>query len=294
MITPQHRMMEFSDGAVSYLEWEAAPGAPTLVFVHANGFNAATYRTLLSPLAGRFRIAAPDLRGHGRTTLAADPALIKSWATHRDDLLHFLDGLGGKPVLLAGHSMGATTSLLTVAARPGLARALVMTEPVMVPDGVAYFAKLLRLLGLDDRISPLVAQAKRRRARFATREEALSAFRGRGAFRNWPDAVVADYVEGGLTEDGNGGFKLACAPEWEAVTFSIFPAGLASLGRRIDAPVTILQGTERSTAAASVVRSFARNHHNTRLVGVPGASHFLPMEQPEIVREEILRAAATI
>ena len=36
-----------------------------LVFVHANGFNALTYRTLLAPLSGSLRIWAPDLRGHG-------------------------------------------------------------------------------------------------------------------------------------------------------------------------------------------------------------------------------------
>ena len=49
MTEPQRRSMPFDDGTISYLEWTDAPaGAPLLVFAHANGFNAFTYRSLLA------------------------------------------------------------------------------------------------------------------------------------------------------------------------------------------------------------------------------------------------------
>ena len=66
-------------------------GDPTrpvdLIFVHANGFNGLTYRTLLEPLQADARILAPDLRGHGRTTLPIEPDDRPDWNDLRDDLV---------------------------------------------------------------------------------------------------------------------------------------------------------------------------------------------------------------
>ena len=58
-------------GAVAALEFGAAERPVDLVFVHANGFNARTYRSILAPLADGWRILAVDQRGHGATTLPA-------------------------------------------------------------------------------------------------------------------------------------------------------------------------------------------------------------------------------
>ena len=56
---------------MSVLDMGDSARAPDMIFVHANGFNALTYCTLLEPLARKARILAPDLRGHGRSTLTA-------------------------------------------------------------------------------------------------------------------------------------------------------------------------------------------------------------------------------
>lgn len=290
--TPARRTMDFSDGAISYLEWEAAAGVPTLVFAHANGFNAQTYRTLLQPLAGQLRVVAFDMRGHGFTTLPADPALIRGWRVYRDDLIRFAERLGGEPKIFAGHSLGATTSLMAAAARPDLSRALLLIEPVLPPTRTVALAAFARIVRREDSLLPRVAPARRRRARFASHAEAVAAFRSRGAFKTWPEAMLADYVEGGLLKDEAGGFRLACAPSWEAANFAVFPFGLASLGARIRVPLTILCGTVHSAANEAVLQGLVRRHRDTRVEHVEGASHFLPMERPERVREEILRCAA--
>ena len=62
-----------------------------LVFAHANGFNALTYRTVMAPLAERFRILMPDLRGHGRTGLPVQTAGRRGWDDLGDDLAALLD-----------------------------------------------------------------------------------------------------------------------------------------------------------------------------------------------------------
>ena len=66
-----------------------------LIFSHANGFNAATYRSLLSPLSASLRIWAPDLRGHGLSRLPTFARPKTSWQDHRDDLLSALGTIDG-------------------------------------------------------------------------------------------------------------------------------------------------------------------------------------------------------
>jgi pimeloyl-ACP methyl ester carboxylesterase len=60
------------------------------VWIHATGFNAMTYQSMLAPLGLRQRVAALDLRGHGRSTMPAKPGRMKSWHRYRDDVIEFL------------------------------------------------------------------------------------------------------------------------------------------------------------------------------------------------------------
>jgi pimeloyl-ACP methyl ester carboxylesterase len=97
-------------------------------------------------------------------------------------------------------------------------------------------------------------------------------------------------VETALILDGDG-FRLACAPEWEAASYADYPLRLGRLGSRIVLPVTVLRGSVESSTSKSVLKQFARKHGHTRVVQVDGATHFLPMERPEVLRAEICRAA---
>ncbi len=291
MNTAIRQTVRFLDSMISFLEWPASKEAPVLVFAHANGFNAATYRELLDPLAGEFRVIALDMRGHGETTLPTDSRLARGWRVFRDDLLGFLDGLAIRPDVLAGHSLGASAILLAAAARKDIARAIVVAEPVMATDRTALAAAFAALRGRPEGGNPLFAMALKRRKQFKSREDAIRSFTGRGPFRTWPDRMVADYVEGGLLPDGDA-FRLACDPKWEAASFATYPFRMAALGSRIGVPVTILSGTENSATAQSVLTEFVRRHGNTRAVPIAGASHFLPMERRDEVRAEIRRAAA--
>jgi pimeloyl-ACP methyl ester carboxylesterase len=290
MTLPIRKKVPISEGFISFLEWEAASDAPVLIFSHANGFNASTYKALLQPLSGAFRIIAPDMRGHGETTLPTDSRLLPGWQAYRDDLVRFIDALAVKPKILAGHSLGAAATLLAAAAKPGLADALVVAEPVMATDATAWKAWWGRLRGHSDQVVPLVALTLKRRDSFKSREDAVKNFAGRGAFKSWPEVMVRDYVETGLVPEGDG-FRLACRPQWEAANFSFYPFHMDRLGSRISAPITILVGTVNSATTEPVLKAFMRRHGHVRLVPVEGASHFLPMEYPDLMRTEICRAA---
>lgn len=269
-------------GEMAGLAFGPADRPLDLIFVHANGFNARTYRTILSPLAERFHILAVDLRGHGATRLPTQTEGRAGWKAFRDDLLALLPFVAAGPVVMAGHSMGGTSSLLAAAAQPGAVRALVLFDPVLMPEaGAADPAAIAQ--------SPMVQGALRRRPGFSSRAEALAAYAGRGAFRTWSQDQLADYVADGFQAVDGGGVTLSCAPAWEASNFASYDPDAFDALLATPCPTRILRAEigstcrvdahlERLTAAGVAVETIA------------GASHFLPMERPDLVREALTQA----
>jgi pimeloyl-ACP methyl ester carboxylesterase len=251
------------------------------VFLHANGFNAGTYRGVLGPLSARFRLLAVDQRGHGLTNLPAVPGGRTDWLDLRDDLLALLEAEDLTNVVLSGHSMGGTASLLAAASSPRV-RSLVLFDPVIlpepIPDGAAE--------------SPMVKGALRRRARFAGRDEALAAYRGRGAFRTWPEDTLRDYLETGLTDDPEGGLTLACAPVWEAANYAAQGHDSRAALAACAAPIRIFTAEFGSTFRLAPGPDLEALAPRVRVETVAGTTHFLPMERPDIVREALTAAMA--
>src|SRR3569833_125130 len=135
---PQTRMIPLPSrgGAMAALDLGPQERPVDIVFSHANGFNGRTYRTILQPLAGDLRILALDLRGHGASTLPTVIEGRRGWLEFRDDLLALIAAACDAPVVLAGHSMGGTSSLLAAAAEPNRVRALALFDPVVMSDGL--------------------------------------------------------------------------------------------------------------------------------------------------------------
>jgi pimeloyl-ACP methyl ester carboxylesterase len=273
------------DGEMAYLDFGPADRAPDLVFLHANGFNARAYRTILAPLAVSLRILAPDQRGHGATTLPTDYPRT-SWLDLKDDLLAFLDAMRLGRVALSGHSMGGTASLLASAEAPERVRALALLDPVIRPPGPLHASP--EAIG----VSPMAEGALRRRRVFPSRAAAVDGYRGRGAFRTWTEAMLEDYVAAGFHDLPDGTVTLACTPEWEVSNYihqdhdswAAFEASrcpIRILRAERESPGRLDQGLERLTATGRI-----------RIDTVPGTTHFLPMERPELVREAILEAVA--
>ena len=273
-------------GEMSVLDFGDPERPVDLVFVHANGFNAMTYRTLLAPLSGTLRIWAPDLRGHGLTRLPADPKGRRGWTDHRDDLVALLDALDGPPAVLAGHSMGGTTALLAAAERPERAAQLVLLDPVIWPRWAVSALQLPLLDRLASRL-PLVRAARRRRAGFDSRQQALAAYSGRGAFRGWPELVLADYLGDGLVES-DAGLTLACAPDWEASNYAAQSHDPWRALKRLDRPVRILKGEAGSTCH---VPERPRGLPHVTVETVEGGTHFFPMLKADVARDALFDAS---
>jgi pimeloyl-ACP methyl ester carboxylesterase len=264
---------------------------PDIVFLHATGFNARTYRTLLAPLGDRFQVLALDARGHGLTTLPEHTLGYTSWRRHRDDLIALLERHFTQPVTLAGHSMGATVSLLAAARRPDLASGLALIEPVIMPAS-HYALTELPFGPLMMRYAfPLARGAARRRALFSSREDAVRAFKGRGVFKTFPEEVIADYVGDGLKPAERGGFRLSCKPSYEAATYCAQRHNPWSAVHRVACPLVLLRAEQFSTISPAAMHRIAALKPDARVATVEGATHMLPMERPDRVRAAIEAAA---
>ncbi len=266
-------------GPVSALQ---AGSGPRLHFAHATGMNAQLYAGLLAPLASRFAVTASDARGHGFTGLDRDPAQLASWDDFAADLLSLLDVIdGGAPWILAGHSMGATVSLLAAALRPDRVAGLVLLDPPMLPFDVARAVRGGAVVP-----NPMADQAARRRGSFPSRADARAAYHGRGVFRTWSDADLDAYLDGGLIETADG-VELACAPAFESATFRAVSPHVELALADVRCPFILLAGDVGSTVRDAEMAVFAGHPRCVSATRLPGTTHFLPLERPDAVRTAV-------
>ncbi|MDX2235395.1 MAG: alpha/beta hydrolase [Hyphomonadaceae bacterium] len=281
---------ELKAGRMAGLAWGDVTRPPDILFLHATGFNARTYTDLLAPLGERFHVLAVDLRGHGLTQLPAHTFGYGSWNRHRDDVVELIEGHIRAPVTMAGHSMGATVSLLAAGKRPDLARGVAMIDPVLMSPAMYGFAQLPAAPLWWSVSFPIARGAARRRNTFATKEEALGALTGRGVFKAFKPEQLAHYVEDGFRETADG-VRLSCTPAYEARTFSAQRIDPWRALARAPGPIVCLRAEKRSTMPQAAAERFMEIRPDGRLATVDGAGHMIPMERPDRTRAALETAA---
>lgn len=262
-------------------DWGDAARPVDLIFIHANGFNGLTYRTLLELLADDWRILAPDLRGHGSSPLSYAPEPRADWREMLGDLTALIGETDGPPLVLAGHSMGGTLAILAAAQAPERVRCVMMLDPVILDRAASATMRVPGAWRMARR-HPWARAALKRRRRFDSLEAAVDAYRGRGAFRDWPDAVLKDYVAGGFHPAQGGGVDLACTPEWESSNYSAQANDAWGALKRFEGPIRILKAEQGSTC--SVGPADAARLGDLSVEIAPGGTHFFPMIQPDLAR----------
>lgn len=265
--------------------WRGRAGVP-VHWAHATGFNAATYLPMLETFDRSLELCAMDARGHGMTQAPADPSKLHSWKVYRRDLGRFVRSIG-RPAVLAGHSLGAIVSLELAAEHPDWVLGLLLVEPPIVDPRLRIPASLAKALGLSALI-PLARGAAGRRAEFPSRAAAIESYADRGAFKTWPREFVEAYVYGGTVETASGSVRLSCEPAWESRTFAKWSSHPYRAIKRLRCPVTIMYGEREDWPFdPKALAELRRLCPEARVVSVPDAGHFLPMERPDLVRHEL-------
>lgn len=258
---------------------------PHLHFAHATGFSALTYLDLFRRLNDRMNIDAWDMRGHGINRALATDVLYGGWETYYRDLCSFL-ATHHKPVWLAGHSIGATVSLAAARRYPEKVHGLILCDPVILPLKQRAMLQFAKWVGRSQSFG-LAKGAKLRRHRFASQDEAWQNFRNKKAFGSWPDQWLRNYVASAFHEASTG-IEISCPPDWESLTFGHTEVSPWRHIEDIGKPIIVLAGESGSTFPSSEHRRFIDRVKHSEIRVLPGTTHFLPMEKPELVAEVIL------
>jgi lipase len=111
-----------------------AEDAPPLLCLHGITAWGGRFRRLATLRLAEFRVLAPDLRGHGRST--REPPW--DFDRHVADLVHMLDAHGIERAPIVGHSFGGRLGLELAARHPERLDVLVLLDPaVWVPPHIA-------------------------------------------------------------------------------------------------------------------------------------------------------------
>ncbi|MDP3983540.1 MAG: alpha/beta hydrolase, partial [Acidimicrobiia bacterium] len=177
-------------------------------------------------------------------------------------------------------SMGGAALAIAEVEQPGTFAALILIEPVILPPP------------FEPADHPLTSIVLKRRRTFESRKEAAKNFAGKAPFNRWHPAALSGYVEGGLKEH-EGRFVLACDPKDEAAIYRAASAhGIWDRLSEIEIPVLVMASDAGGESQLSgYARTIAERLPRGGFEHVAGTSHFLPMEQPELVARRIERLA---
>ncbi len=252
------------------------PAHPTLVFSHANGFPAGTYRTLFERWrAAGWRVEAVDKFGH-------DPRwpVSNNWPRLRDQLIHHIESLRlDTPAVLVGHSLGGFVSLLAACRRPDLTRAVLLLDSPVISGWRAHSVGLAKVTRLMPRVSPGKVSA-RRRQHWASAADCLAHFAAKPVFARWDPAVLADYVQAGTVAHAGGGVQLAFDRQVETHIYNTLPHHFQTLlGRHPpQCPVAFIGGRQ-SVEVRQVGMAATRTLTRGQIRWIEGG-HLYPMERP--------------
>ena len=260
---------------------------PTLHFAHGNGFPPETYRLLLDALTERFHVVSAAARPIWSVAPAES---LHDWNELADDLRRELRSRHLNGVVGVGHSLGGVLSLLAAAREPALFSAVVAIDPVLFTGAMALVWGAMKRLGIGHRLA-IARRARGRRSHWPDRDSVRESYRGKAIFRTWRRDVFEDYIRAGTDPAPDGGVRLRYPPAWEARIFEITPHDLWRSLRGVGVPVLILRGEHSDTFTDAARRRALRTLPHARAVVVPDTTHFLPMERPHEVAEEISELA---
>ena len=266
--------VSFDGTVIAFTSWVAGNDGPLVLAAHGTGFCKeifAPIATELGSLMQGFEIRALDQRGHGDSGMPETPV---DWWDSARDALAVLGGASG--AFGVGHSLGGVTLAMAELLAPGTFSALLLLEPVFLAGPIR-----------ETEDGPLIRATLKRKHRFVSPDVALERWEGREAFAQWDERVLRAYAHGGLRAT-NGLWELKCAPKLEAEFYKAATRhGAFNRLEEVGAPVHVIAGQRSSVLTPAFVESIRSRFLRGTSEIVAGLSHFLPMEQPDLIARRV-------
>ncbi|MDC0745770.1 alpha/beta fold hydrolase [Polyangium mundeleinium] len=274
----RHRTVDVGEVRLHIAE---AGSGPLVLLLH--GFPEFWYawRRILPALAREgFHVVVPDMRGYGSSD---KPEGIEPYGTQHlaADIAGLIRALGAPRASVVGHDWGAAVAWCFAMAHPELLERLVVINGPhperMLRDGLrsprqlarSWYMFMFQLPGLPER---LMSRDNHALLLQALREEV------RG-----PNALGAEELEQ---------YREAfAAPGALTAMINYYRAAIRRKSQvrthRVDAPVLVLWGDEDRHLGRELADPGADLAPDVRIVHVPGATHWIHHERPELVTSEV-------
>ena len=130
------------------LFYEERGQGEALLLLHGNGESHAYFEHQLSHFADRYRVIAPDTRGHGRSPRGCGEFSIRRFS---EDLHDFMRDLGIQSAHLLGFSDGGNIALEFALRHPDMVKSLILNGANLYPRGMKFSVRLP--IGIEYRLN---------------------------------------------------------------------------------------------------------------------------------------------
>ena len=265
---------------------EHGRGEP-VVFVHGSASDMRTWRHQLRDIGASHR-AIVYSRRYARPNDPIVEGADDPMVPHVDDLVRFMERVDATPAHLVGHSWGGFVSLLAAIRHPQAVRSLVLMEPPVLSLFVSSPprpSELLRTLMRRPRTALAIA-----RFGISAAEPAAKAYR-----RGDDEAGFELFARGVL---GSEAFERLSserrAQAWDNVAVDkaqLLGEGFPPLSddevRGVAARTLLLHGERSPRLFRLLADRLEELLPNVRRIEVPGASHIMHEDNPQVVNEAI-------
>jgi pimeloyl-ACP methyl ester carboxylesterase len=268
----QRHEIELPAGRVRYRE--AGEGAP-VVFVHGFLVDGRLWDGVVDALSGRCRCIAPDWP-IGAQQIAMSPDADLSPPGIAAIIDSFLGALDLDDVTIVGNDSGGAMSQVLVTRHPERIGRLVLTNCDMYenfPPGI--FKAMPAIAKLPGGMTMLSAP-------FRIGALARAAFKP-FAQAKIPDDLVASWMKPGLEDAG-------VRRDAKKVTVGMNKRYTLEAAEKLSSselPILLAWAPEDKLFPLALAERLARETPNASLVQIPGASTFVPLDQPQRIADEI-------
>ena len=264
--------------------------APVLHWAHANGFNAPIYENLLRKLAQFCHVYAWDARAHGLSSelkLPAENNIYKQYVQDFVGLINLLYDRHTKPIIIAGHSFGATVSIKAEAQLRGKISKLILADPVLFTPLAAKVSQVFRLFKFKNPKAIYLAEnAAKRQNMWKTKDIAFSHLSQKRLFKNWDPTSINNYIKYGITSSTEY-VKLSCPPSIESLIFKESEAQFLSKEiTNLSVNTYVYLASKDSPAFAKT--ALRRSKKIKSLVTLQSTNHLFPIEKYEKFSKDII------
>lgn len=129
--------------------------------------------------------------------------------------------------------------------------------------------------------------ARKRRAVFASREDARQKWAERGVFSDWDPRALQGYLHDGFRDRADGQVELQCTPEVEAVLYEEGPKFHIFSEVKILQTLTTLYHATQSPFRRDLAERLATQSDFMKLASIE-SGHLVPMTDPDLVAAQLL------